>query len=196
MSQPNVAHMTPKPPRPFKVQTTAANEVLPVASAYVFNEGQLTLRVSQERTLHMLTLVQDDGPDVTLSLSRGSKEPDETLSECLLKQLQAVADDAVNFRQQALQEFRLPITASGAFQPVCLTTEVSYQLDEIPVQQCVGLIQLSDRYLLFVTLTQPLGLSDATRQQWRQILSSFVPRDVVLPEPGDDLFGQYDEDEE
>jgi hypothetical protein len=185
----------PKNPRQFLAQG-AANEALPVASPYAFNEGQLTLRVTQERTLHMLTLAQDDGPDLTLSLSRGVKEPDETLSECLLKQLESVAEDAVDFHQLALQEFRLSPSAPTAFEPVCLTTEVSYKLGEMLVQQCVALIQLSDHYLLFVTLTQPLGLSDASRREWHRILASFVPRDVALPEPGDDLFGRYDEDEE
>ncbi|MES2887973.1 MAG: DcrB-related protein [Pseudomonadota bacterium] len=156
---------------------------------YLFNEGQLGLRVLQERSMHMLTLAQDDGVPLTLSLSRGLKEEAQSLHDCLQQQLQAVAQDAGNFQQQALQPFSLPQAGRmGGGHPRCLVTEVSYQLGDLPVHQGVAVIQLNSQYLLFVSLTHPLGFNEASRQEWHRILGSFIPRETLLPEPGGDLF--------
>ena len=164
---------------------------------YVFNEGQLSLRVIQERSMHVLTLAQDDGVPLTLSLSRGAKEPGQSLQATLQQQLEAVAEDAQNFQQrpvQGLQVFQSPLM--NGWRPSCLFTEVTYQLAELSVHQGVGVIQLSAHYLLFVTLTHPHGFTDETRREWQRILSSFVSRGAALPEPGGDLFGADEDDGE
>lgn len=175
----------------------AQSQVSHPAAPYVFNEGQLNLRVIQERSMHILTLAQADGVPLTLSLSRGTKEVSDTLHDAVQQQLQAVAQDALHFQQQPLQElhFSRGVGSSG-WKPQCLFTEVTYQLESLPVHQGVAVIQLNDHYLLFVTLTHPQGFNEATRQEWLRILNSFVPREAVLPEPGGDLFGGDDDDEE
>lgn len=176
----------PADPGSLQSPITALAPVAP----YVFNEGQLTLRVLQERSLHMLTLAQDDGVPLTLSLSRGPKEEGQTLHDSLQQQLQSVAQDARHFQQQPLQPFNLPqVPTVDGWRATCLVTEVTYQLGELPVHQAVAVIQLDPRYLLFVTLTRPQGFTPATRQEWQRILRSFTRRPSVLPEPGGDLFG-------
>jgi hypothetical protein len=154
--------------------------------SYRINEGHLNVQVLHDRSTNVLTLAAwDGGTPLNLTISRGAKEPQESLKDCVVRQVQDMAGQLEGFQWQD--------TGRHAGKVVYETGRSSYRLGPVQVHQCVAVAQLNDVYLLMLFLSSAQPLSAEGLRQWEAILASFEPDHGELPMP---LVAEDDEEDE
>lgn len=143
--------------------------------SYRINEGRLNTEVVYDRTVHILTLeAWGHGEPVNLTISRGMKQPQETLRDCAARQVRDMAG--------TLEAFTWKDTGQHATRHLTFETGYStYTLGGTPIEQCVAMAQLTEQHLIFFFFSSTRPFDDPVLRQWRHLLDSFEPEHGSLP---------------
>jgi hypothetical protein len=157
--------------------------------SYRINEGHLNVPVLHDRSTNVLTLeAWDQGEPLNLTISRGAKQPLESLKDCVVRQVQDMGGQLEGFQWQD--------TGRHAGKLIFETGRSSYRLGPVPVHQCVAVAQLNNVYLLMLFLSSSQPMSAQVLRQWEAILASFEPAQVDLPMPLLAVDAEDEEDED
>ncbi|MES2886653.1 MAG: DcrB-related protein [Pseudomonadota bacterium] len=143
--------------------------------SYRINEGRLNVKVAVDRTIHVLTLeAWETGEPLNLTISRGMKQPQETLQDCVTRQVRDMSTELQAFVWAAGPAHQAPKLSYA-------TGRCTYQLGAAKIHQCMAVAQLTETHLLFLFLSSTQPLPKLVLTQWAQILDSFEPDHGSLP---------------
>lgn len=157
--------------------------------SYRINEGLLHVQVLQDRTANVLTLeAWGHGEPVNLTISRGMKQPQESLQDCVARQVRDMLAQLEAFKW----------TSTGRYKTEKLEFETgrsNYKLGPAQIDQLVAAAQLTEEHLLFLFLSSAEPLEEPVLEQWAHILDSFEPDHGELPRTTSSDTDDEDEEE-
>ncbi|MBI1906570.1 MAG: DUF1795 domain-containing protein [Rhodocyclales bacterium] len=138
--------------------------------SYTLNEGTLSLRPTDDRSINILNLARHDEPPQTLVITRDALGPGEVLAAAVTRQIKELSRQVQAFKEHA----RRDATFGTSALPVVLL-ETSFKQAGQPTHQCQAIAQLAGDRLLILTLSTPTPVTDGLRAQWLALLDSFQP---------------------
>ncbi len=158
--------------------------------SYRINEGKLNVQVLHDRTANVLMLeAWGHGEPVNLTISRGMKSPQETLQDCVARQVKDMSAQLEAFKWTNTGQRK---TATLVYE----TGRSSYKLGPTQIDQLVATAQLTEEHLLFLFLSSDKPLEEPVLAQWAHILDSFEPDHGELPNTTSSDTDDEEEDEE
>lgn len=146
--------------------------------SYRVNEGRLNVAVASDRSLNVLMLeAVGRGEPLTLTISRGMKQPHENLRDCVALQVKEMSGQLEAFVWKGYQQHQGPRLSYT-------TGRYTYRMGEAQIDQCMAVAQLSETHLLFLFLNGTRPLDGPALRQWSHILDSFEPDHGMLPFSG------------